>query len=91
LSIFFQILERDLRMRCDQLSGLARDCNQLAVGDGEEAAAGGGGLTAYARVMSGQLDRLHGVMAEAQSGLACRLDSLQVRRSASDRMLPTAT
>jgi hypothetical protein len=84
------MLERDLRMRCDQLSGLARDCTQLAISDGEEVASGSSGLTAYARVMSGQLDRLHGVMAAAQSGLACRLDSLQVRPSASDRM-PTAT
>ncbi len=57
-------------MRCDQLSDLSRECDQLAARME---------LAAYARDMSGQLDRLHGVMSAAQSGLANRLDSLQVR------------
>ena len=57
-------------MRCSQLSGLAQECSQLA--SRME-------LAAYARDMSGQLDRLHSVMATAQSGLADRLDRLQVR------------
>ena len=71
-------------MRCDQLSGLARECSQLT------AAAGPEGVTAYARDMSGQLDRLHGVMSAAQSGLAGRLDSLQVRHHhSSDRVQTT--
>jgi hypothetical protein len=67
---FFQTLEQDLRLRCSQLSGLAQECSQLA--DRMEVAA-------YARHMSGQLDHLHTVMTAAQSGLAGRLDRLQVR------------